>query len=133
MNQVIIGVGSNIEPDKNICLARDIIKANFYWLSETLPIKTKAIGDANAADYLNCCYFIETKLKRSELKKELVDIEDQLGRIRNTDITQSRTIDLDIVIWNKKVVDEDFYSRDFLRKAVLELLPELNYPDRPIR
>lgn len=127
MNQVIIGVGSNIEPDKNICLAREIIKANFNWLSETPPVKTKAIGDVKAPDYLNCCYFIETKLQRSELKKKLVNIENQLGRIRNTGIIQPRSIDLDIVIWNKKVVDEDFYSRDFLRKAVLELLPELNY------
>ncbi len=127
MNQVIIGVGSNIEPDKNICLARDIIKANFYWLSETLPVKTKAIGNTEAADYFNCCYFIETKLQISELKNKLVDIENQLGRIRNTEIIQPRSIDLDIVIWNRKVVDEDFYSRDFLRKAVLELLPELKY------
>jgi len=127
LNQVIIGVGSNIEPDKNICLAREIIKANFNWLSETPPVKTKAIGDVKAPDYLNCCYFIETKLQRSELKKKLVNIENQLGRIRNTGIIQPRSIDLDIVIWNKKVVDEDFYSRDFLRKAVLELLPELNY------
>jgi len=117
LNQVIIGVGSNIDPDKNICLARDIIKSNFYWLSETPPVKTKAIGDSEAADYLNCCYFIETKLQISELKKKLVDIE----------IIQPRSIDLDIVIWNEKVVDEDFYSRDFLRKAVLELLPELKY------
>ena len=127
MNQVIIGVGSNIDPDKNICLARDIIKSNFYWLSETPPVKTKAIGDSEAADYLNCCYFIETKLQISELKKKLVGIENQLGRIRNTEIIQPRSIDLDIVIWNEKVVDEDFYSRDFLRKAVLELLPELKY------
>jgi len=127
LNQVIIGVGSNIEPDKNICLARDIIKATFYWLSETLPVKTKAIGDVKAPDYLNCCYFIETKLQKAELKNKLVDIENQLGRIRNTGIIQTRSIDLDIVVWNEKVVDEDFYSRDFLRKAVLELLPELNY------
>ena len=127
MNQVIIGVGSNIEPDKNICLVREIIKANFNWLSETPPVKTKAIGDVKAPDYLNCCYFIETKLQRSELKKKLIAIEDQLGRIRNTEIIQTRSIDLDIIVWNEKVVDEDFYSRDFLRKAVLELLPELKY------
>ncbi|MCH8162547.1 MAG: 2-amino-4-hydroxy-6-hydroxymethyldihydropteridine diphosphokinase, partial [Proteobacteria bacterium] len=99
----------------------------FNWLSETPPVKTKAIGDVKAPDYLNCCYFIETKLQRSELKKKLIAIEDQLGRIRNTGIIQPRSIDLDIVVWNEKVVDEDFYSRDFLRKAVLELLPELKY------
>ena len=127
MNQVIIGVGSNIDPDKNICLARDIIKVSFNWLSETLPVKTKASGDAMEADYLNCCYFIETKLQKVKLKNKLVEIENQLGRIRNTGIIQPRSIDLDIVVWNEKVVHEDFYSRDFLRKAVLELLPELKY------
>jgi 2-amino-4-hydroxy-6-hydroxymethyldihydropteridine diphosphokinase len=32
---------------------------------------------------------------------------------------------LDILIWNKKVVDEDYYERDFLRKGVEEIIPDL--------
>ena len=71
--------------------------------------------------------FYRNKIKKIRTEKKLIAIEDQLGRIRNTEIIQTRSIDLDIVVWNEKVVDEDFYSRDFLRKAVLELLPELKY------
>jgi len=29
------------------------------------------------------------------------------------------------LIWNKKVVDEDYYERDFLRKGVEEIIPDL--------
>jgi len=71
--------------------------------------------------------FYRNKIKKIRTEKKLIAIEDQLGRIRNTEIIQTRSIDLDIIVWNEKVVDEDFYSRDFLRKAVLELLPELKY------
>ena len=31
-------------------------------------------------------------------------------------------IDLDIVVWNGEVTDEDYYSREFLRDAVEEVI-----------
>jgi hypothetical protein len=30
-------------------------------------------------------------------------------------------MDLDIVVWNGVLVDNDYYTRDFLRKSVAEL------------
>jgi 7,8-dihydro-6-hydroxymethylpterin-pyrophosphokinase len=38
-----------------------------------------------------------------------------------------RCIDLDIVVWNRKVIDRDFYDRDFLQTVVLELMPDLRF------
>jgi len=48
-----------------------------------------------------------------------------MGRDRSLPKFGPRTIDLDILIWNKKVVDEDYYKRDFLRKGVEEIIPDL--------
>ena len=36
-----------------------------------------------------------------------------------------RTIDLDLVVWNGEIIDEDLYTRDYLREAVLAVWPEL--------
>ena len=68
---------------------------------------------------------METELEQQSLKKELKQIEDILGRDRSLPKFGPRTIDLDILIWNKKVVDKDYYERDFLRKGVEEIIPNL--------
>ena len=68
---------------------------------------------------------METEYEQQSLKKELKQIEDILGRDRSLPKFGPRTIDLDILIWNKKVVDEDYYERDFLRKGVEEIIPDL--------
>jgi 2-amino-4-hydroxy-6-hydroxymethyldihydropteridine diphosphokinase len=47
-----------------------------------------------------------------------------MGRDRSLPKSGPRVIDLDILIWNREVVDEDYYERDFLRKGVAEILPD---------
>ena len=36
-----------------------------------------------------------------------------------------RKMDLDILVWNGEIVDPDVYEREFLRRSVIELCPEL--------
>jgi 2-amino-4-hydroxy-6-hydroxymethyldihydropteridine diphosphokinase len=57
-----------------------------------------------------------------ELKFLLRQIENQLGRDRSKPKFSSRTIDLDIVVWNGNITDEDYYTRDFLRNSVNEVI-----------
>jgi 2-amino-4-hydroxy-6-hydroxymethyldihydropteridine diphosphokinase len=45
-----------------------------------------------------------------------------MGRDRTIPKFGPRNIDLDIVVWNGTIVDEDYYTRDFLQKSVAELL-----------
>jgi len=63
---------------------------------------------------------------REELKAWLRELEGDLGRTRSTDRYNSRTIDLDIVVWGGEIMDEDVYEREFLRTAILEVCPGLN-------
>ncbi len=65
-----------------------------------------------------------TELGIESLKQELKSIEDLMGRDRSKPKFGPRTIDLDILIWNGKVIDKDYYDRDFLRKGVEEILPD---------
>ena len=125
MNQAIIAVGSNIDPDKNIRTALDEIRINLALQAESSFIRTKPIGNIEQPDFLNGALLVETKKHYSELKNWLKQVENKLGRNRNDDKYGPRTIDLDIVVWNNDIVDNDVYEREFLKKAVFELLPDL--------
>ena len=79
----------------------------------------------NQPDFFNGAFLLSTDLEYVDLVKTLKGIEDQLGRKRIGDKDGPREIDLDVVAWNGKVVDRDFYQRDFLRRAVLEIAPDI--------
>lgn len=121
MNTVIIGIGSNINADENIAKMLEILKKEATVIQVSSLTKTKPIGIENQADFTNGAVKISTNLDRDDLNKRLKQIEDQMGRDRSVAKFGPRNIDLDITVWNGEVVDEDYYTRDFLRKSVDEL------------
>lgn len=121
MNKCIIGIGSNINADENIRKALDILNFDFHGSSVSKLVKTKPIGIQNQADFVNGAVKIETNLDKNELQTYLKKLEDLLGRDRTALKFGPRTIDLDIVIWNNKVVDDDYYERQFLEDACSQL------------
>ncbi len=125
MNKVIVGVGSNIDPLKNIELSRKKLAKIAKLLRSSKFIKTKPIGFANQPDFYNGAFLIETDKEMSEFKKMLKVIENELGRKRTSNKYGPRTIDLDILVWNGKITDEEVHKRDFLKQFIKELEPEL--------
>lgn len=125
MNQVVVGLGSNIDAEKNIAKAKEILRAEFQILRSSQFTTTKPVNAENHPDFINGAMLLETSLSQSELKTRLHDIEESLGRARHSDRSAPRTIDLDIIVWNHLIIDQDFYTRDFLKNSVLELLPKL--------
>ena len=123
--EVVIGLGSNINPEANLEQAVLELKSRFKVSKRSQWTRTKPIGIQDQPDFYNGALLMETELEQQSLKKELKRIEDILGRDRSLPKFGPRTIDLDILIWNKEVVDEDYYERDFLRKGVEEIIPDL--------
>lgn len=121
MNEVIIGIGSNIDADKNISLVLEILNQRFEVVKVSSFIKTKPIGITNQADFTNGAVRIKTKDNQVNLTNHLKEIEDQMGRDRTGPKFGPRCIDLDLVVWNGKIVDDDYYTRDFLQKSVDEV------------
>ena len=122
INTCIIGIGSNIDAEKNIKEALNILQSCVELLEASSFIKTKPIGIEDQPEFTNGAVKIGTKLNRMKLKQLLKTIEDNMGRIRTTPKFGPRCIDLDIVVWNGEIVDKDYYSRDFLRKCVQEII-----------
>lgn len=119
---VIIGVGSNIEPEKNITLAEYTLANKFNFIAKSNFIKTAPIGYTDQDDFINGAFKIETDLNREALRKELKNIEDKLGRVRTENKNGPRTIDLDIAVYDGIIIDDDYYKRDFLKKSIDQLL-----------
>ena len=124
-HEVVIGLGSNIDPEANLEQAVQELKSRFKVSKRSQWTRTKPFGIQDQPDFYNGALLLETELEQQSLKKELKRIEDIMGRDRSLPKFGPRTIDLDILIWNKKVVDEDYYKRDFLRKGVEEIIPDL--------
>ena len=122
-NKVVIALGSNIEPEENLELAVVELKSRFKVSKRSQWIRTKPIGILDQPDFFNGVLIMVTELGIESLKQELKSIEDLMGRDRSKPKFGPRIIDLDILIWNRKVHDKDYYDREFLRKGVEEILP----------
>jgi 2-amino-4-hydroxy-6-hydroxymethyldihydropteridine diphosphokinase len=122
VNSAIISIGSNIDAEANIAKMITYLEEKVKIVKVTPLIKTKPIGIENQPDFTNGAVKIETLLPKENLNLLLKSIEDQLGRDRTAAKFGPRTIDLDIVVWNGEIVDNDYYTRDFLKNSVDELI-----------
>lgn len=125
MNRAVVGVGSNIEPRRNIASARQKIAQRHVLVAESPLVETWPVGYVHQPNFTNGTLLVETRMGRERLRSDLKTIEFMLGRRRGPNRYGPRTIDLDIVVWNGEVIDRTLYTRDFLREAVLAVLPEL--------
>lgn len=121
MNEAIVGIGSNIDPEENILRMLDILAEKTEVVSVSSWIKTTPLGLTSQPDFINAAVKIRTSLTIDQLNILLKGIEDRLGRDRSAPKFGPRTMDLDIVAWNGNIVDPDYYTRDFLKKTVDEI------------
>jgi 2-amino-4-hydroxy-6-hydroxymethyldihydropteridine diphosphokinase len=118
MNTVVIGIGSNIDPENNIRAAIRALEAFSKVIKVSELIRTAPIGIPDQPDFLNGAVKITTSLSKEELNTRLKETEDKLGRDRSLPKFGPRSIDLDIIIWNGKITGSEYYTRDFMRKVV---------------
>lgn len=121
MNVTIIGIGSNIDAEYNIDKAIKLLGKYIRIVQVSSWIKTEPIGITQQPAFTNGAVKAYAKYGQDELNRVLKAIEDEMGRDRTAPKFGPRCIDLDIIVWNGKVVDEDYYTRDFLRQSVEEL------------
>lgn len=121
MNDCIIGIGSNIEADKNIQEMLRLLAEKVEIVQVSELVQTQPIGIIEQADYINGAVLIRTEMNLKALSLSLKKLEDQMGRDRSQKKFGPRNIDLDILIWNNVVVDQDYYTRSFLRNSAAEL------------
>ena len=125
INRAVIGVGSNIEPEVHVPRARERIAERHRIVAESPLVETSPVGCVHQPDFTNGALLLETRVDRQRLRADLKAIEALLGRQPGENRDGPRTIDLDIVVWNGEVIDQDLYTRAYLREAVLAVWPDL--------
>lgn len=141
--EAFIAVGSNIEPERNVRRALELLMKHVHVAATSTFYCTAPLRRPKDPPFANGIWRIETDTAPRPLKFDLLrSVEDELGRVRAEDTYAPRTIDLDIAVYGERRVDEeglvipdpDILDRPFLAVPLLELAPNLRLPgtDRPL-
>jgi dihydroneopterin aldolase / 2-amino-4-hydroxy-6-hydroxymethyldihydropteridine diphosphokinase len=133
-----LGLGSNLgNKQKYITDAIDLIS-----LLESTEVKrtstliaTEPYGKVDQPDFLNCVIEVETNLEPKLLLRKCLEIEDQLGRVRE-EKWGPRTIDIDLLICKDRIINSELlvlphpelHKREFVLISLNELCPDLVHP-----
>lgn len=138
MSIVFIGLGSNtgdkIENIKKAIEELGKVPENKVVDVSTL-YRTEPVGGVDQDWFVNAVAELETTLSPRELLNTLLDIERDLGRIRDVK-WGPRTIDLDILLYDDLIMDEEGLSiphpllqeRGFVLVPMAEIAPKVMHP-----
>ncbi len=122
--KAVIALGSNLGDRESYIQSALKEMATFLTIERVSTlIETEPMGGPSQGDYLNAVVLGECELEAEELLKKLMEIEKNLGRVRE-EINGPRTIDLDIISMGDLVIQSENLSlphpRAHLRRFVLE-------------
>lgn len=124
MKVYLLILGSNIEPEKNMPLARKRLKAAFKDMLFSDFYETDPIGSAGTEKFWNAAGIIKTELSREDVSILLKKIESDLGRVRDPDNKFiPRTMDIDIL------PSEHWQQHAFIMVPLAEIAAEITDPE----
>ncbi len=133
---VYIGLGSNLgDREEQVLRAVHEMRAFSHIRKISSLSETDPVGDTSQPKFINAVAEIETDYAPMELMEELITIEEELGRVRSTK-GAAREIDLDIVAYEQKIVDEEnlkiphplMAERRFVLEPMAEVAPDWVHP-----
>ena len=136
MPTVYLGLGSNIEPHKNLGLGLKELEKRFGQLERSSVYRSKAYG-FDGDDFLNMIVGLETGLPPSEIYDQTQEIQRMAGRDRAARGYSSRALDIDLLLYDDLVMDEppirlprpDVLRFSFVLGPLAEIAPNLLHPE----
>ncbi|UWX03938.1 2-amino-4-hydroxy-6-hydroxymethyldihydropteridine diphosphokinase [Pseudoxanthomonas sp. NC8] len=101
--EVLLSLGSNIDPERYLRLALDELRAMFGEVTASPAYRTAAVGFAGAP-FINAAVGLRTALPLPALEDALHALEDRHGRDRAGPRLSDRTLDVDVVFYGDAVV-----------------------------
>ncbi|TMJ96899.1 MAG: 2-amino-4-hydroxy-6-hydroxymethyldihydropteridine diphosphokinase [Actinobacteria bacterium] len=138
--RAFVGLGANLgDREGAILRAVDLLAAEpgIEVVAVSTLRETDPVGFVDQPRFLNGACAIQTELSPRELLDRLLAVERALGRDRTGPRHGPRTIDLDLLLYGDRVVDEPgltvphpgLAERRFALEPLAELDPELGLPD----
>ena len=132
-----IALGSNLgDKEANLRRALELLIERGVEIVKTSTfISTEPYGVTDQPQFLNGVCEVRTSLEPLELLHTLLDIEQEMGRVRLRHWGE-RNIDLDLLLYEDVVMDTpqlklphpDMQNRDFVLLPLAEIAPELVHP-----
>jgi 2-amino-4-hydroxy-6-hydroxymethyldihydropteridine diphosphokinase len=132
---VYLGLGSNSDSEENLRLCMRELRQRFDVWSVSCVYRNEALG-FSGADFLNAVACIETTCSPLEVYRVLDDIHDLAARIRSSDAFVSRTLDIDLLLYDDlirheppvRVPREDVLAYAFVLGPLAEIAPTYVHP-----
>ena len=135
MAKIYISLGSNIDRDANTHEGVRALRERFGVLELSYVYESESVGFDGDAFYnmVIACYSDEDV---HSVNKALAEIEDAHGRDRSGPRFSSRTLDLDLLLYDDVILDEkgltlprdEIVKNAFVLWPLAEIAPELNHP-----
>ena len=130
-----LGLGSNLDAGQNLQLASREFRRRFSLQKISTVYRSEALG-FDGAEFLNAVACIETELTPQELHEEIELIHDLAGRQRRQGAISSRTLDIDLLLYDQLVLNEpplllprkDVLQYSFVLRPLAEIAPDLRHP-----
>ena len=138
LEPIIISLGSNIGNRIGfIYKALALIEDHPITIRELSNVYETPSWGFESTHFYNACAILKTSLKPNALLKILLDVEDKLGRKRNSERGyQDRIIDLDLLFYKNEIIyskdlkipHPKLHLRNFILKPLLDIAPKFKHP-----
>jgi 2-amino-4-hydroxy-6-hydroxymethyldihydropteridine diphosphokinase len=128
--QVYLGVGSNIDRERNIRGGLAALKSLYGELQISPVYESKAFG-FDGDDFFNLVVGFKTEFGIDEIEAQLKNIEFQFGRKQSETSYCPRTLDIDLLLYGDLICDKhelpriDIIKYAFVLKPLCDLVPDL--------
>ena len=137
MARAYIGLGSNLgDREAHLRAALQALRdAGVVILRTSRFVETLPAGKTDQPNFLNAAAALSTDLSARDLLNLLLRIERSLGRVR-AERWGPRTLDLDLLLYNGKVIREPglevphprMHERRFVLEPLAEIAPDARHP-----
>jgi 2-amino-4-hydroxy-6-hydroxymethyldihydropteridine diphosphokinase len=139
MKTIYISIGSNL--DQPIQHVRTAIRElgqydRFTLLASSSLYRSSPLGPEDQPDYINAVIAIKTDLGEHAVLDALQALESRHGRVRDGERWGPRTLDLDVLLVDDKIINTDrliiphpgLHERSFVLYPLQEIAPGLSIP-----
>jgi 2-amino-4-hydroxy-6-hydroxymethyldihydropteridine diphosphokinase len=132
---VYLGLGSNIDAEKNLRFAVDALRHRYGELKVSPVYRSAALG-FDGPDFLNLVVALATDAAPLEVLDEIERIHALAGRSRGPDKYSSRPLDIDLLLYGDTVDPSaplrlprrDILEFGFVLRPLADIAPDLVHP-----
>ena len=135
MAKVYLGLGSNIDPERNLRLAIRHLRERFGDL-ELSPVYKNAPVGFEGSDFLNLVVGLDTDARPEDIDTYIERIHELAGRCRGAERFSSRSLDIDLLLHGDLVraapapslPRADILEYGFVLRPLADIAPTLTHP-----